>query len=346
MGLLLKKFAKKEKVQETAVEHEEEKKAPFEVGEVKTDGIYQFTYRSDPITVRSGYRGEDETIIGYNYGWQIKCIDTTTPMKDIVMPDEFMGEPVIMANNCFENCYNVASVAHISKNCVESQRFLYGMFDFSGLREVPTELEGRYISHICGKAYAMPNYLQTAVEQYSEDADARKINELSNYLKLMQEKKDKELSLIDDEFSPYAKAEIISFVYNFHPTTVIRLQDHNENWYAVDMSNIGKTHADIMQPYDAHMKQFKSDGIQGLTVHSFEEVSLSTVKEILEIKFDDVIRKATEEKESHIVALNERIAEETAKADKAQEGLDFKPKKIAQTEISKDSKDEVTIGEE
>ena len=67
MGLL-DRFIKKAKEQEQKSEQDSK---PFAIGETKTDGVYQFTYTSDPITERCGDRGEDERIVGYNYGWHI-----------------------------------------------------------------------------------------------------------------------------------------------------------------------------------------------------------------------------------------------------------------------------------
>ena len=83
--------------------------------------------------------GSPFTFTYENEGWKILCNDKTTPMKDVSMPDTLFGLPVKNANHCFEGCYNVASVSHISSYALNIGNLEY-MFQNSGIREFPKQI--------------------------------------------------------------------------------------------------------------------------------------------------------------------------------------------------------------
>ena len=338
MGLL-DRFIKKAKEQ---TQEQEQNNLPFAIGETKTDGIYQFTYTSDPITERYGDRGEDERVVGYNYGWQIRCIDTRTPMQDVVMPDTFMGQPVIKANECFEGCYNVATVKHISSMALELGN-ISNMFKNSGLREVPEQLNHYQIHWACKEAYALCDTtllkgLSSKYERIERDLESTEMA-----VKRYEGYKDRDISLVGDEFSPYVKFEKVSFVYDYQPISIIRAQDTDGKWFAI--SPTGPKHGSYhyeysdntpydstFAPYGDYMKRFDQTKIHGLTTESFVEISAEEGKKAIEASYDvclgkirdkaDGLRKELDEVSASIDVI---IAEETAKANMAQEGLNYTP---------------------
>ena len=352
MGLL-DRFIKKSKEQEQKPEQDSK---PFAIGETKTDGIYQFTYTSDPITERCGYRGEDEKIVGYNYGWQIKCIDTQTPMQDVVMPDTFMGQPVIKANECFEGCYNVATVKHISSEALELGK-ISDMFKNSGLREVPEQLNSYQIHWACKEAYALANTEQLKNLSWEYEKAKRDVEYANRNVRTYSGYKDRDVSLVGDEFSPYVKFEKVSFVYEYNPVSVIRVQDTDGKWFAINPNGPKLGHeynssADrtpynsSFVPYESYMSRFDSTKIHGLTVESFVEVSPEVGKDAIAASYDVAIgklEKYAEKLQEHLdeisTSLDKVIAEETAKADAAQEGLNFTPRK-SEPEIDTPNLDE------
>ena len=82
------------------------------------------------------------------------------------------------------------------------------------------------------------------------------------------------------------------------------------------------------------MKRFDQTKIHGLTTESFAEISAEEGKKAIEASYDVCIGKIRDKvdglrKELGTIStsIDEIIAEETAKADAAQEGLNFTPRK-------------------
>ena len=80
--LLKKGKAKEIEIKEQGMNQEDGDKKEPKVGDKFTEGPFELTFFVHEITKSTG-RDEYETI-GYVPAWKIRCVDTTTPMKDVV----------------------------------------------------------------------------------------------------------------------------------------------------------------------------------------------------------------------------------------------------------------------
>ena len=361
MGLL-DMFRKNKEMQKAERTQEQSETYGFKPGDKVTEGPFQFTFIKRDITEDYGPHGDYTRVVGHEVGWGIECMDKTTPMKDVVMPDMVEGYPVIAAEECFRGCYNVASVSHVSTEAIKSGH-VRDMFKNSGLREVPEQLTGYNAAVTCSQAYAIPGIEKIILNSnlYTEpDLSEKKLAEkaIANF----EQYKERDTLLIEDGFSPYEKFETVSFVYDFHPISIVRAQDLDGKWFAInpngprvdegfhyyDETSSTKT---AMIPYDAYMKQFKSDKIQGLTVDSFVEISCLEGKKAIESAYDTAIQGQKVRAENAQKTFDAKVVEAIERADKAQEGLDFVPRKVeekteisdndSRTAISSDDRDEL-----
>ena len=338
MGLL-DMFRKNKEIQKAESEPEQTETYGFKPGDKITQGPFQFTFIKRDITEYWGPHDDYTRVVGQEIGWAVECMDKTTPMKDVVMPDMVEGYPVIDAKECFRGCYNIASVSHISTEVVKSGH-VGDMFKNSGLREVPEQLTGYHISTACAQAYAIPNIETIIINSgfYCEPNVSEK-QRAETAIANFEQYKERDTLLIEDGFSPYEKFETVSFVYDFHPISVVRAQDLDGKWFAVNPNGprvstgfgyYGDTSdtKTVMIPYDSYMKQFKSDKIQGLTVDSFVEISCLEGKKAIESAYDTAIQKQKVRAESAQEKFDAKVAEAIESANKAQEGLDFVPRKV------------------
>ena len=338
MGLL-DMFRKSKERQKAESTQEQSETYGFKPGDKVPEGPFQFTFIRRAITEDYGPHGDWTRVVGHEIGWAVECMDKTTPMKDVVMPDMVEGYPVIDAKECFRGCYNVASVSHISTEAVKSGH-VRDMFKNSGLREVPEQLTGYYAAVACSQAYALPGVEKIITNSgfyiepnLSEKQLAEKA--IANF----EQYKERDTLLIEDGFSPYEKFETVSFVYDFHPISIVRAQDLDGKWFAINPNgprvnegfNYYSDTSDTktaMIPYDSYMKQFKSDKIQGLTVDSFVEMSCLEGKKAIENAYDTAIQKQKVRAETAQEKFDAKVAEAIENANKAQECLDFVPRKV------------------
>lgn len=323
----------------------------FKPGDVVENETYTFKYRSQELTEDYGPHGDYTRTIGYHNGWSISCRDKTTPMKDVVMPDEFLGESVMFAERCFENCKNVASVAHISSDAL-SHGYINNMFSHSGLREVPHELltdiqrNKHKIQISCGYAYAIHNAKElhdalTSIQSFGNKSGLYMFaqQELAQqHIQELKNNKETEAENIRGEFSSYQKAEKVSFVYDFRPLTLYRAQGMNGDLFVVNPNGPhqaplyqgGHFEQSVMTLHDGYggfMSKFDESKIQGLTSDSFTPVSMDELSDYIEKVYDKTIERVEANLTKEITKVSKELTNARAEADRAQEGLDFKPRK-------------------
>lgn len=336
----------------------------FQPGDQVKGATYTFTYDSRELTEDYGPHGDYTRVVGYHNGWEIKCHDNKTPMKDIVMPDEFLGKRVMFAEKCFEDCKNIASVAHISQDAL-AHGYMNKMFDRSGLREVPAELmddinKNYYkIRMSCSFAYAIHNIRSIHRAVMATDKIGTPLGlymfEKKEHLRAeaekMKENASAEVDNVRGEFSPYQKAEKVSFVYDFRPVTIYRAQDMDGNLRVVNPNGPQQTpsyqgghfYSTIMMPHDGYggyMSQFEQGKIQGLTPDSITQISMDELADYMKSVYDAKIESLEVEAVDDMVKTSERIEKARAEADKAQEGLDFTPRKDDLSKIEPNTRDE------
>ena len=292
------------------------------------NGLYSFTYVSQDIIKETSIHGGEA--IGHIDGWRIECIDKTTPIKDLIMPDSFLGINVVSADDCFRNCYNVASVKHIPEKCF-NYNCIKCMFSKSGLREVPQDLDTDVkIQIACGNALCLDNFedIMKKLNSYSLSYTAYgKIYDKEKSLIKAKENLDRDKSILNSEFSPYQKFEKVSFEYGGEPLVIIIAVDTTNVGFAINDTNFHKA---TMIPFKEYMQQLESEKMCGFTAQSFSHFPYEEgIKAILTAdknKIDCLNKELNIEKEN----LSKKIQEEVSKAVKAQQGLDLTPIKMSE----------------
>lgn len=289
---------------------------------IKSD-LYQFTYISQDITKENSFHGGN--LIGHIDGWKIKCIDTITPIRDLVMPDSFFGVDIVSADACFKDCYNIASIKHIPEKCFNFNR-IQNMFDKSGLREIPNELkDNNQIENACGYALCIHNYKSVIknLNPYNILLTAYgKVYQKEQALEKAKANLDRDETILNSEFSPYKKFEKISFEYDENPLTIITAVDQTGKLFAVNNTNFNQQ---IIVPFKDYFKQFENSKISKFSVNSFTQISpkegIQAIISADKNKINYLNKELNIEKEK----LSKKIQEEILKADKMQIGLNYKP---------------------
>jgi hypothetical protein len=280
-------------------------------------------------------------------------VDKTTPMKDVVIPDTMLGYPVVDASECFKGCHNVASVAHIPTECLKFGD-VKDMFAESGLRVIPEQLDSRLACLACSKAYAVPGVENLSKEHfYGREENIGEIMFATRRIAEFEEYKERDTLMMDEGLSKYQNFERVSFVYNFQPVSVVRVQDEEGKWLAINPDgprehegysysyNRASSAKTALVPYDAYMERFESSKIQGLTTDSFKPMSMEEGKHAIEAAYDKAIDVLKDKIERAQAEFDKKVTLETEKADGMQEGLDVTPKAVEPTQNTE--KDEVAI---
>ena len=234
MGLLdkfrkFKGLAEQSKQQEN--EQDKQEKDAFKPGDIVTGHPFKFTFKREDIIEYYGPHDDYERVVGHKIGWKVECVDKTTPMKDVVIPDTMLGYPVVDASECFKGCHNVASVAHIPTECLKFGD-VKDMFAESGLRVIPEQLDSRLACLACGKAYAIPGVENLSKEHfYGREENIGEIMFATRRIAEFEEYKERDTLMMDEGLSKYQNFERVSFVYNFQPVSVVRVQDEDGTRY-------------------------------------------------------------------------------------------------------------------
>lgn len=305
------------------------------------NGLYSFTYVSQDIIKETSIHGGEA--IGHIDGWRIECIDKTTPIKDLIMPDSFLGIDVVSADDCFRNCYNVASVTYIPQKCFD-YNCIRGMFTKSGIREIPSQLDTDIkIQLACGNALCLYNFENIIKKLNSYSLSYTAYGKVYNKEKsLLQAKEDfnRNENLLRSEFSPYQKFEKVSFEYDGKPLTIITAIDVQNTGFAINDTDF---HKPILIPFKEYMQQLEGNKMSGFTKKSFSSYSYDegviAILNATKNKIQYLTKEFNTEKES----LFQKIQEEVSKAIKAQQGLDLIPAGVSEENAQPQSLQQDTV---
>ena len=243
------------------------------------------------------------------------------------MPDSFLGIDVVSADDCFNNCYNVASVVHIPQKCFD-YNCIRGMFTKSGIREIPSQLDTDIkIQLACGNALCLYNFedIMKKLNSYALSYTAYgKILDKEKTLIKAKENLDRDESLLNGEFSPYQKFEKVSFEYEGEPLVIITAIDPANVAFAINDTNY---HKPTIIPFKDYIQELEGSKMCGFTAKSFAHFPYKEGVDKNKIHY--LNKELNIEKEK----LSTKIQEEVAKADKAQQGLDYIPAKTSKLNI-------------
>lgn len=290
-------------------------------------------------------------------GWQIQCIDKTTPMKDVIMPDKIFGIDVVFGVGCFDGCYNVASVAHVPESIYHSPENGYSLFGNSGIREVPAELlEGNItdrtvVAKFCSNAYAINNIekLNDAIYEttfYPTTTIGLSNFDIYNYYrdlsKVVSTEKKSILSSMKSEFPPYKimqKASlylepvsskrknnmVINDVYIAH-TYDNELIIFNPFIKEKGTNLITCPIETVAIKFDNFAADFQRANNYRAVLYDFKTLNADNfceaISEIYNISMDELQKLA----DSEFAKIVETQTQEIEKANTAQNGLDYEPK--------------------
>lgn len=285
-------------------------------------------------------------------GWSVECIDKITPFEDMVMLDSLFGAPVVYGRNCFKDCYNVASVAHIPNFLKENPACAYNFFKDSGLREVPRDLLTGSIEDViaikilCRNAYAIENLIglnETMIKAFGEPYDTGLLtfdtyNVLNQALTKFKLEKQMIASAVDNNFIPYENCEEIKLILK--PEGQINKEEIIiENVYRTKTADekylilnpfIKRTIDDIKFPDDRILIE-EEEFIQILyadipympTINDGKEISVETFYKELISNYDYIIPVLEEKLEKELGYITLKIVTAQQKATDLQMELNY-----------------------
>ena len=289
------------------------------------------------------YKDVSQTRADHRDSWIVKCEEREKPLVNLAIPDEILGKPVSSIEDAFVGCKNLVSVSHIPQYIVDVGA-LTDAFANSGLRVIPEQLQSSAeMFDACKAAYALTNYEQVMFENKNKGRNSHNHTQLGHAVdwqraaKNYRDEKESKAELMKGEFSPYKKHELVSFVYKFEPVRILRVQDMNDNWYAVSPANnsyITRHGSRPIVPYGEYMKKFDMTYVTDLTVESsFKELTPEKSAEIVSEAYDMMAERADREVMKHINDFLQDRYEAIDAADKAQGEFAIESKKLTPEEI-------------
>lgn len=293
----------------------------------------------------SGYEYKDvsKTRADHIDSWIVKCEEREKPLVDLVIPDEVLGKPVSSIEDAFVGCKNLVSISHIPQYIIDVGA-LTDAFANSGLRVLPEQLpSSTEMFNACKDAYALTNYEQVMLDNRNKGRNSHSNTHLGYAInwqraaKEYREAKESKAELMRGEFSPYKKFELVSFVYKFEPVRILRVQDMNDNWYAVspaDNTYITRHGDRPIVPYGEYMKKFDMKYVTDLTVESsFKELTPEEGAKVVSEAYDMLAEKADREVIKHIQNFLHDRYEAIDAADRAQGEFAIESKKLTVEEV-------------
>jgi hypothetical protein len=312
-------------------------------------GPFRFTYLNEANT--STYKRPA--------GWKIECEDKTTPMKDLVMPDKVFDIDVVYGAHCFKDCYNIASVAHVSSFLCEDPIQGYSLFGNSGIREIPKQLftnnsvNRLAIANFCSNAYAINNIkeLNNALSSYFtrfSDSNLKNFdiyNFLNALIKNVSEEKETILNTIEGEFSPYKLMQKASLYLEpiglsrhrnsvIHDVYIAHTFDNKTIIFNPFIENkepnlITFPCEIVASKFDHFAFNFQESNSLRPILFNFQNVSADVFADKLKSIYDASINELNNQLETELLqSIEVNIINDTEKADKAQVTLDYEIKDI------------------